>query len=63
MPVEIERKFLVRNDGWKELADAGMRIRQGYLTSTSHHSTRIRILDEDRAFLTLKFPRSCLSPP
>jgi CYTH domain-containing protein len=34
MATEIERKFLLADDGWKPLADAGVVIRQGYLNTS-----------------------------
>jgi adenylate cyclase len=51
MATEIERKFLLADDGWKPLADAGVVIRQGYLnTSSPNHqgksSVRVRIAGE-----------------
>ncbi|WP_440995405.1 CYTH domain-containing protein [Arhodomonas sp. SL1] len=42
MATEIERKFLVTGDGWRAQADAGVRIRQGYLASGERASVRIR---------------------
>jgi adenylate cyclase len=58
MPVEIERKFLVTGDGWRETANAGRFFRQGYVTrgngaQQEKASVRIRLAD-DRAWLTLK---------
>jgi CYTH domain-containing protein len=49
---EIERKFLVRGDGWRSLAK-GTACRQGYLNSARERTVRIRTID-DRAFLTIK---------
>ena len=54
MASEIERKFLVRNDGWKSAADGGTRIRQAYLATTDTCSVRARIRDETQAFVTIK---------
>ncbi len=58
MAIEIERKFLVRDDGWRTGADAGTRYRQGYLTgmpgeSGLRSSVRVRIAG-DRAELNIK---------
>jgi adenylate cyclase len=55
MAVEIERKFLVKNDGWRAEADAGQRCIQGYLLSDGNKVLRVRRIGE-RAFLTLKGP-------
>ena len=53
MGTEIERKFLVRDEGWRSHADAGTPYRQGYLVSTPNCTVRIRIAGE-RGFLTVK---------
>jgi adenylate cyclase len=53
MPREIERKFLVRNDGWREKADQGVLYRQGYISTDPDRSVRVRVAG-DRAFLTIK---------
>lgn len=42
MATEIERKFLVRNDAWRNHADEGVFYRQGYLSSTPDCSIRVR---------------------
>ncbi len=53
MAIEIERKFLVRNDDWRARADAGEIYRQGYLSHDPHRSVRVRIAGE-RAELNIK---------
>ncbi len=53
MAIEIERKFLVRNDDWRAQADAGEICRQGYLSHDPHRSVRVRIAGE-RAELNIK---------
>ena len=50
---EIERKFLVLNDRFKNLATAKKNIAQGYLNTDPERTVRIRISDE-KAFLTIK---------
>jgi adenylate cyclase len=52
MSVEIERKFLVRDDRWKALAQ-GVLLRQGYLSSNPERVVRVRI-EGDGAVLTIK---------
>jgi len=52
MALEIERKFLVKNDSWKKYADPGTRMTQGYIASEKA-TIRIRIAGEE-AFLTIK---------
>ena len=53
MPTEIERKFLVKNDSWKTKADAGVPIKQGYLSTSKERNVRVRQKGE-KAFLTVK---------
>jgi adenylate cyclase len=53
-PVEIERKFLVTGQAWREGA-AVEQLSQGYLPTTDDCSVRVRIAGA-RAFLTIKGP-------
>lgn len=50
---EIERKFLVKNDGYKSLAAAKKNIAQGYLNTNPERTVRVRISNE-KGFLTIK---------
>lgn len=43
MGTEIERKFLVIDQGWAASADAGQRVRQGYLAGSERCSARVRV--------------------
>ncbi|MEL7002297.1 MAG: CYTH domain-containing protein [Bacteroidota bacterium] len=43
MGVEIERKFLLAGDGWREKAGKGNMIRQGYLNSNIERTVRVRV--------------------
>lgn len=54
MAKEIERKFLVIGDDWRQLAK-GTHYRQGYLNSAKERTVRIRTID-DKAYLTVKGP-------
>lgn len=54
MPVEIERKFLVRDDTWRSLGKPTYYC-QSYLNSDAHNTVRIRIAG-DQAMLTVKGP-------
>ena len=54
MSFEIERKFLVRGDGWRQHAAKQCDIRQGYLTLGGKASVRVRICDNRTATLTVK---------
>jgi adenylate cyclase len=51
--IEIERKFLVKNTDFIDLAVAKNRIVQGYLNSDPERTVRIRI-KENQGFLTIK---------
>jgi adenylate cyclase len=53
MANEIERKFLLRNDAWREQVFRAKSIRQGYLVSDEIRSVRVRIAD-DEAYLNIK---------
>jgi CYTH domain-containing protein len=53
MPVEIERRFLVANDGWKQSVIRCAQICDGLIAIYRGRKTRVRILD-DRATITLK---------
>ena len=52
MPVEIERKFLIVDDSWRELAE-GTAYRQGYLSTVKERTVRVRTID-DKGYLTVK---------
>ena len=52
MAYEIERKFLVKGDAWRGLAER-LRIRQGYVATQDGTTVRVRLAG-GRAFLTLK---------
>ena len=51
--LEIERKFLVKNEDFKKEAYQSFHIKQGYLNSHPERTTRIRI-KENKAFMTVK---------
>ena len=44
MAQEIERKFLVKDDSYRQLADSTSRIMQGYICSARGSTVRVRIL-------------------
>ena len=52
MGKEIERKFLVKGDSWRALAQ-GTKYRQGYLNSVKERVVRVRTI-ADKGFLTIK---------
>jgi CYTH domain-containing protein len=53
MSLEIERKFLVKNESFKNSAFKKSYIKQGFLNSNKERTVRVRIID-DKAFLTVK---------
>ena len=61
MSQEIERKFLITNDGWRKDVRAVQRIRQGYLAFGSQAHVRVRIVDEKAGALTIKSREGKLS--
>ncbi|MEH1779116.1 MAG: CYTH domain-containing protein [Nostoc sp.] len=54
MAKEIERKYLVRGDSWRGLAE-GRIYRQGYIATQDKATVRIRIVG-DKSYLTIKGP-------
>jgi adenylate cyclase len=58
---EIERKFLVADDGWRAVADGGRRLRQAYLAETERAVVRVRIENGARGVLTIKSAEPGLS--
>lgn len=57
MPLEIERKFLLLNDSYKEASVSHSHIVQGYICSERGRTVRVRLRD-GHAFLTIKGPSS-----
>lgn len=53
MGIEIERKFLLLHEGWKDFATGSEEYRQGYLSRQEQASVRVR-LAKDQAFLNIK---------
>lgn len=53
MATEIERKFLLIDESWRDGADAGLDIAQGYLSQDPDRSVRVRIAG-GKAWLTVK---------
>jgi len=51
MAKEIERKFLVKADTWRDAK--GIMYRQGYLSSVKERTVRVRTT-EDKGYLTVK---------
>lgn len=51
---EIERKFEVRGEDWRQAVKRTLEIRQGYLCNTRNVSLRVRITDGKKAVMTAK---------
>jgi len=53
MGVEIERKFLLKNEDWRSEVRSKTTIKQGYLNSEKERTVRIRVRN-DKGYLTVK---------
>jgi adenylate cyclase len=53
MALEIEHKFLLANDSWRENVSHSVIYKQGYLSSQATSSIRVRISDK-QAWLNIK---------
>lgn len=53
MSIEIERRFLLKNDSWRTQAGAPKVLQQGYFTVEKECAIRVRIVGDD-AWLTFK---------
>jgi adenylate cyclase len=62
MALEIERKYLVINDNWKDSVVSQTVIKQGYLATTSKASVRVRVEGEE-ANINIKGSRVGISRP
>jgi adenylate cyclase len=62
MAIEIERKFLVTGETWRDEADDGTPIRQAYLANGAGASVRVRCA-ANRAWITVKGEREGIARP
>jgi CYTH domain-containing protein len=53
MGLEIERKFLLKNDNWKTLVKEEISIKQGYLNSEKERTVRVRSYG-NKGLITIK---------
>jgi adenylate cyclase len=53
MATEIERKFLVTGDSWRNAVESEARLMQGYLANNANVTVRVRIKG-NKAMLTIK---------
>jgi adenylate cyclase len=61
MSVETERKFLVVDGSWRVAASKGRRVEQGYLALDHGTVVRVRVVDRQQGWLTVKGPRRGIS--
>ena len=55
MGIEIERRFLVKNEDWRSKIMLSEDFSQAYLNSNSDEwTTRVRIIDNNQAYIALK---------
>ena len=55
MGIEIERRFLVENEDWKDQVIRSESFSQAYLNSSiDEWTTRVRIIDNNKGYITLK---------
>ena len=55
MGIEIERRFLVDNEDWKDQVIRSESFSQAYLNSSvDEWTTRVRIIDNNKGYITLK---------
>lgn len=52
--IEIERKFLVRDDRWRSNAGGSHFLQQAYLSRDEKTSIRVRLVDRRAGLLTIK---------
>ncbi|MCA9215731.1 MAG: CYTH domain-containing protein [Planctomycetales bacterium] len=53
MAIEIERRFLVADDSWRECAESSERLVQGYILNSEEKCVRVRVAGES-AWITVK---------
>ncbi len=58
MGVEIEHKFLVVADGWRDNVARSSTLRQGYLCVDPERTVRVRLVDSAHGYITIKGKRS-----
>jgi len=61
MGIEIERKYLIAADGWRDIVTSTQLLRQGYLTAGSGVTVRVRTVDDRIGYITIKSGGSALA--
>jgi CYTH domain-containing protein len=55
MGIEIEKKFLVKEDLWDKVKkEEGTLYRQGYMVREENKTIRIRLIEGDKGYITIK---------
>ncbi len=62
MGIEIERKFLLTGEDWKENIKSKTEIKQGYLNTDKTRTVRVRIR-ANKGYLTIKGKSNTISRP
>jgi CYTH domain-containing protein len=60
--MEIERKFLLKNNNWKNEIKKSIKIKQGYISTDASATVRIRITDS-KCFITIKGRGTSIAHP
>ncbi len=61
MGIEIERKFLLADDGWRNRVKRTEKLRQGYLAISNGVTVRVRTIGDERGYFTVKAGGSALA--
>ncbi|MDB5539349.1 MAG: CYTH-like protein [Devosia sp.] len=61
MGIEIERKYLVATEGWRDVVRSTQKLRQGYLTAGGGVTVRVRTVDDRTGYITIKSGGSALA--
>ena len=63
MGVETEKKFLVKRDRWEKVKIQGTLYRQGYMLRNENKTIRIRLIEGEAGYLTIKGKTEGFSRP
>ena len=63
MGVETEKKFLVKKELWNKVRKKGTRYRQGYMLHQEDKTIRIRLIEGDQGYITIKGKARGISRP
>lgn len=63
MGVETEKKFLVKKELWNKVKKGGTRYRQGYILRQEDKTIRIRLIEGDKGYITIKGKARGISRP